>query len=239
MPQILALNQLIEVSWKNLFNFPYEVSTKEALEEKLWDLNTNFQDIDFPPTDESVYEGPMGSPMESPFDTLIHWWRPDEFMKVDYNQGLLEPNVFYQTLEPNDIRMGALGDSWFMCALATLAERPALVEWLFITKEVNSWGIYRVKLCKNGEWVTVTIDDYFPCFPEGGPLFSRSHCNELWVLLLEKAYAKLHGNYNLLWGGYACEGLIDLTGCPCAPFDFTDEFVKMLIDSGEFWKLIV
>lgn len=125
-----------------------------------------------------------------------------------------------------------------MSALACLAERPALVERLFITKEINNRGVYRVKICKNGEWVTVTIDDYFPCFPEGGPMFSRAHCNELWVLLLEKAYAKLHGNYLLLRGGYASEGLMDLTGCPTIFYDFGDEFVRMLVDSGEFWKLM-
>ena len=60
------------------------------------------------------------------------------------------------------------------------------VERLFITKEVNPQGIYRVKFCKNGEWITVTVDDFFPCTALGGPIFSRAHGNELWVLLLEK-----------------------------------------------------
>ena len=125
-----------------------------------------------------------------------------------------------------------------MSALSTIAERPALVERLFVTKEVNDQGIYRVKFCKNGEWVTVTVDDFFPCFPEGGPIFSKAHCNELWVLLLEKAYAKLHGNYFLLRGGSAIEALSDLTGCPTSNYDFSDEFVKMLIESGELWQML-
>lgn len=60
----------------------------------------------------------------------------------------------------------------------------------------------------------MTIDDLFPCYPKGGPIFSRGHGNELWILLLEKAYAKLHNNYFLLRGGYTIEALIDLTGCP-------------------------
>ena len=76
-----------------------------------------------------------------------------------------------------------------------LAERPALIERLFITKTVNDEGIYRVKICKNGYWQLVTIDDFFPCYPKGQPLFSKGESNELWVLILEKAYAKLHGSY--------------------------------------------
>jgi len=56
--------------------------------------------------------------------------------------------------------------------------------------------------------------------PNGGPVFSQAHGNEMWVLLLEKAYAKLHGNYYTLRGGYASEGMMDLTGSPTEVFDF-------------------
>ena len=41
----------------------------------------------------------------------------------------------------------------------------------------------------------VLIDDYLPCAPGGGPLFSRSNDDSLWVSLVEKAMAKLHGGY--------------------------------------------
>lgn len=112
-----------------------------------------------------------------------------------------------------------------MCALASIAEIPGLIERLFITKEYNEEGFYRLKLCKNAEWVEVIVDDYFPCFPNGGPIFTKAHGNELWVLLLEKAFAKLHGNYKTLVGGWPHEALMDLTGCPTSSFKFKNDSV--------------
>lgn len=105
------------------------------------------------------------------------------------------------------MREGSLGDSWFLGAVASLAEHPQLLEKLFVNKTYNDEGVYRVRLCKNGEWHSVTVDDYFPCFVDGGPIFSSTNEHELWILILEKAYAKLHGNYLSLRGGYAFDGL--------------------------------
>ena len=153
-------------------------------------------------------------------------------MKADFQEGLMDPNVFYDTIEPNDIKPGVLGNEWFLSAISILAERPALIERLFITKEITKSGIYRVRLCKNGEWVTVTIDDFFPCYPEGEPIFAKCHANEMWVMILEKAYAKLHGNYYLLRGGFVNEALIDLTGCPSISYDLDDEYVQHFIENG-------
>jgi len=48
---------------------------------------------------------------------------------------------------------------------------------------------------KNGEKIDIIIDNFIPCISHR-PCFSRANGNELWVILLEKAYAKLHGNYN-------------------------------------------
>ena len=91
-----------------------------------------------------------------------------------------------------------------------------MVKRLFITKKYNPEGIYKIRLCKNGEWVVVTVDDYIPCFFNASPIFTRAHGPELWVLLLEKAYAKLHGSYSALRYGFTHHGMLDLTGFPTA-----------------------
>ena len=95
-----------------------------------------------------------------------------------------------------------------------------------------------MKICKHGEWQEVVVDDYFPCFPNGGPLFSRAHGNELWVLLLEKAYAKVHGNYKTMVGGSPHEAMMDLTGCPTTTFNFKDDSVSKMIQNGKLWNMM-
>lgn len=57
-------------------------------------------------------------------------------------------------------------------------------------------------------------------------------------MLLEKAYAKLHGNYQLLKGGHVHEALLDLTGCPCVSYEIEDDYVQHFIENGQFWDLI-
>jgi calpain-15 len=57
-------------------------------------------------------------------------------MEVDPSKDLHEPKVF-ATIEPNDINQGQLADCWFLCAVSALAERPALIERTFVTKEYN------------------------------------------------------------------------------------------------------
>ena len=45
-------------------------------------------------------------------------------------------------------------------------------------------------------------------------MFSNSRRHEMWVLLIEKAYAKIHRNYATLRGGLVSDALSDLTGFP-------------------------
>lgn len=114
-----------------------------------------------------------------------------------------------------------------------------MIERLFKVDRINDQGVYKVRICKGGIWREVLIDDFVPCFPNSGPIFSRNNQNELWVMLLEKAYAKLHGGYKTLSGGLPSQGMQDLTGCPTSSFKFSDAKVKSLVDSGKLWDLMM
>ena len=100
-------------------------------------------------------------------------------------------------------------------------------------------------MCKNGEWQQVTVDDWFPCIQSSTgdnnwePVFSMTNKNELWLMILEKAFAKLNGgSYLSLRCGFAHEALQDLTGCPTLSYDMSTAHVMQLIHSNQFWPLI-
>ena len=139
--------------------------------------------------------------------------------------------LFKGGIAANDVKQGKLGDCWFLSALATLATQPdklrscfcmTLVdeEWcLFgrkgLWEKCSAAGIIVCRFMKNFEWYYVIIDDRIPVCDNasGKPVFAHGDDpDELWVPLIEKAYAKLHGSYNTLIGGYIDYGLSDLTG---------------------------
>ena len=98
------------------------------------------------------------------------WKRAAEIdFKDDSSEGL---TVFRDKVEPSDIQQGALGDCYFLSSLSVLAEKSERIIRLFETTEVNEYGLYSIKICKNGEWQNILIDDFFPCNPDGTLAFS-------------------------------------------------------------------
>ena len=93
-----------------------------------------------------------------------------------------------------DIKQGILGDKYFLAALAALAERPSRIYRLFLSTKESPFYFYTVRLISQGKWKQIGLDDYFPLL-ENTPAFSKSMDNELWFIILQKAWAKIHKNY--------------------------------------------
>ena len=83
------------------------------------------------------------------------------------------------------------------------------------TQHINPEGVYLVRICHNGLWKAMILDDCFSCTNYKTLAFSRAKKVHLYVPLIEKACAKLFGSYSNLSGGSTAEGLQLLTGAPC------------------------
>lgn len=112
---------------------------------------------------------------------------------------------------------GDLGDCWLMSAISSFAKDKNDLYKLFNQKNRNDAGIYSINLYSSlGVPVKVIIDDKFPFkISDNTPAFAKySADNEIWPMLLEKAVAKLIGNFDLETQGTPNDGMFILNGGP-------------------------
>ncbi|KAH8099828.1 hypothetical protein BXZ70DRAFT_220215 [Cristinia sonorae] len=171
-----------------------------------------------------------------------------------------KPQFFsHSAANASDIKQGMLGDCWFLSALSTVSTAPGLIEKICVARD-EKVGVYGFIFFRDNFWVTVIIDDLlFTSVPKweelrseeqelyhnskdsynatarkgGASLFfaKSGTAGETWVPLIEKAYAKLHGNFAYLSGGRTCEGIEDLTGGVSTIILSND-----ILDVDRFWE---
>ncbi|KAF8704580.1 Cysteine proteinase, partial [Rhizoctonia solani] len=168
------------------------------------------------------------------------------------------PQFFVDGVGAGDISQGSLGDCWFLSALTTITTMPHLIEKICVARD-EQVGVYGFIFYRDSGWHEVIIDDYlFTKVPKwecitgreqmlyhrskdkynstarkGGRTLLFASCGEeeeTWVPLIEKAYAKLMGDYSAMSGGFAAEGIEDLTGGVSTKLEISD-----ILDKDKFW----
>ncbi|CAE7526188.1 ADL1 [Symbiodinium natans] len=146
--------------------------------------------------------------------------------------------LFFDGFNPNDIHQGELGDCWFLSAIACLSAHGKLVEKLFTYSDAPK-GLYVVRFYKNGVFQDVTIDDFFPTKYGQCAFASSGKKAEAWVQVLEKAYAKLHGSYDSIEGGFVNDALVDMTGGIGEKMHLHDKAARKEINDGTMWAKLL
>uniref|UniRef100_A0A7S1XT22 Calmodulin n=1 Tax=Phaeomonas parva TaxID=124430 RepID=A0A7S1XT22_9STRA len=174
-----------------------------------------FSDRAFPAEASSVYASADAPPAGMMPARHVRWLRPEKVLGPGAK--LFNELGFFGVLE-----QGALGDAWFLSALALVAHKPELIRKLFCHTGQEDSGRYCLQFFKGGNWAPVVLDDKLPCDPADAPLFlsSPAEHSQYWPCLVEKAYAKLHGSYESLIGGRIENALRDLTGGVVRRFPF-------------------
>lgn len=189
-----------------------------------------FVDKSFPPKNSTLFQ--ISRKGNRPSVKTLAFRRPSQFSAL--------PTVFGDKIAPDDVILGSLPDVWLISTLANLADFPPLVMSIFPEgfRNTSERGIYKVNLFQCGLKTSIILDDFFPCYLNAGPAYSRTKSNALWVLLIEKAFAKVYGGYSAISTGTPYEALIDLTGAPVRCIRFDDIETKYTIRNGSLFQVL-
>ncbi|CAK9091177.1 unnamed protein product [Durusdinium trenchii] len=194
-----------------------------------------FTDEEFPPSAASLgtVGGDSANATSGKDNSNVVWVRAMDFSRQDSAKpthptlGDSHMCLFEGSIEAQDILQGALGDCWLLAAMATLAEHEGAINSLFAETCVQPNGKYHVKLFdpQLKQWTVICIDDFVPCvadprdpekaaMEDGMPkaLYAHPHGREIWVMLLEKAFAKLCGSYAATEAGITEWAISAMTG---------------------------
>jgi len=173
-----------------------------------WNGPGAFLDVAFPPNARSLYFDPLNPPKGAIPNESIQWRSISDGDIYDCDQAV----TFLANETSSVIIQGALGNSYFVNALKFLACYPPYIKRLLVSEKFASKGLYTIKFYKLGRWRYVHIDDRIPCRQSGRVNFCRNgNPNETFAMIIEKAYAKLHGCYEAIAVGLVEKVLHDFT----------------------------
>jgi hypothetical protein len=182
---------------------------------KIEGMVRQYEDLDFLPVRQSLYEEEDQPPLYDEFIApQMVWCRPQE----------IDPTCQYfadDYVSPR-VSAGTLPDETFASTLMAVCSFQGydLLETI-IASRPDDFKIYGVISCRfyvEGEWVEVITDTRLPCVRneltlQQTPAYSKSpNSSEMWVALLEKAYAKAVGSYEAIQKIKLHETLLHLTG---------------------------
>ena len=193
--------------------------------QKMAEPGSVFSDELFPPLKKNLCSINEIGNWDFPDDVYeedLNNWESITWERVEKIFGSQNYQVFFEKIMKEDIIQGGLGDCYFLSAIAALCLYPKLIEKLFFFKEKSDEHCYGCYFRINGIWKLILLDDYIPCYGSWGKnfAFSSTNGNELWVILLEKSWAKLNGNYARVIGGDPHEIFEILTNAYCEKIKF-------------------
>lgn len=169
-----------------------------------------------------------------------------------------DPKFKVDGFSETDVMQGANGDCWWLAALVNLTSVEGVLDKLCVARD-EECGVYGFVFHRDGEWVHVVIDDslylkYADCDEKYDPsgekeqkykqqyqtgsealhFASSKDKNETWLPLMEKAYAKIHGDYAAIEGGVTQEAIEDLTGGVGTCFQ-----TSRILSKDRLWKQLL
>ena len=157
-------------------------------------------------------------------DIEITWKTCREYLGQE-NVVILPEKINFRNFNQGEIR-----DCYFIACVSALAQIPQLLYFIMglTDKEVQNENpdYFMVKFFIDGNWTKIIVEDSFPCFSKNNSNFklvgAEPDNNELFMMILEKAWAQINGGYDQIELG-DIKNIFELfLGCKCDYFQNDD-----------------
>ena len=127
-------------------------------------------------------------------------------------------------IDNSNFNQGSIGDCYFISCINALSQIPQLLNFIMrlsspFLKNKNRY-VFSVNFFIDGKWKIIYVNDSFPVFKDSNELVGvQPKKNELFLMILEKAWAKINGGYDQIEGGRRINIFELFLGCKCDSFN--------------------
>ena len=158
---------------------------------------------------------------ENPSKSII--WKSCREIKQFTDKSIV---ILPKTLDYSNFKQGHFGDCYFIACIHALSRIPQLLNNILrlntkeqqnrISKDVS---YFTVTFFIDGEWKIIKIKNSFPVYEKTGKLVGvNPKYNEIFLMILEKAWALINGGYDKMEGGRTKYIFELFLGCKCDEF---------------------
>ena len=128
--------------------------------------------------------------------------------------------ILPEIIDYSNFNQGYIGDCYFISCVNALSQIPQLLHYIMGLTDRNTENENPTKFVVNffidGRWEKIYIEDSFPFLENNNELIGvQPKDNELFMMILEKAWAKINGGYDRIEGGISKNIFELFLGCKC------------------------
>ena len=172
---------------------------------------------------------------ENPSKLIV--WKSCREIKQFTEKSLI---ILPKALDYSNFKQGHFGDCYFISCIRALSLIPQLLNIILrlntneqenrISKDVP---YFTVTFFIDGEWKIIKVKNSFPVYEKTGELVGvKPKSNEIFLMILEKAWALINGGYDKIEGGRTKYIFELFLGCKC------DEFKKYNFNINSLYNSI-
>lgn len=188
-----------------------------------------------------LHEHSLGTPrlQDEKEVSLVRTYQKDQPLSNQVWEKALGPGgVDYKAMH-----QGLLGDCYFLAALVSIAyTHKEIISGMFTNGDLLQGAnpVYTTKWRINGKQTTVVMNEMLPVNAKNGELFfAKGKQGTYWPSMLEKAWAKIFGNYKNIESGVHAEAFKAITQAPVVNTNHKAVIAGVSTSKAKYWQLLV